>query len=103
MATEGTLILRWPSFRSPTTGDSTVKCAVLHKLTTLYGVETRDFTTSNRVMSGVLTFLIKSHQSVVALYRGIWDTHTTMRSNTKTRATSFRISTKEAKDLRSDE
>ena len=103
MATEGTLIPRWQSSRSPTTGDNIIRCAILNRSTTLYEVETRDFTTSNRAMSGVLTFLIKSRQLVVALYRGIRDSHSTMRSNTKTRATSFRISTKEAKDLRSDE
>ena len=102
MAIEGIPIQKWPSSSSLTTGDSIIKCAISMPLIILYAVGTRDFTTSSRVMFGALTFLIKSRHRVVALYREIWDSHTTKRSNTKTRATSFRISMKEARDLRSD-
>ena len=103
MATEGTLILSWQSSSSLTTGDSIIKCAIFNRLTTSYEVETNDFTTSNKVMSGVPISLIKSRHKVVALYRGMLDIHTTKRSSTKTRATSFRISMRVAKDLRSDQ
>ena len=102
MDTEGIPILRLPSCSSLPTGDSTIKFVTLRRSTTLFQKVTRGSTTSNRTMYGVPTSLTKSHQSVEALYRGIRDIHTMKKSNTKTRVTSFRISMREARDLRSE-
>merc|ERR1712032_426355 len=53
-------------------------------------------------MCGARTFLTKSHQLVEVLYKGIRDSHTMKKSNTKTRATSFKISIREGRDLKSE-